>query len=50
MRIEEAVSMAKPDVIIMDLVMPRKDGVTAIAEIKKKNPGARILEYRFGRC
>lgn len=43
---EEAVSMAKklkPDVIIMDLVMPRKDGVTAIAEIKKKNHDARIL-------
>jgi NarL family two-component system response regulator LiaR len=43
---EEAVSMAKklkPDVIIMDLIMPRKDGVTAIAEIKKKNHDARIL-------
>ncbi len=43
---EEAVTMAKklkPDVIIMDLVMPRKDGVTAIAEIKKKNHDARIL-------
>ena len=43
---EEAVTMAKklkPDVIIMDLIMPRKDGVTAIAEIKKKNHDARIL-------
>ena len=43
---EEAVAMAKklkPDVIIMDLIMPRKDGVTAIAEIKKKNHDARIL-------
>jgi NarL family two-component system response regulator LiaR len=43
---EEAVAMAKklnPDVIIMDLVMPRKDGVTAISEIKKKNHDARIL-------
>jgi NarL family two-component system response regulator LiaR len=43
---EEAVSMAKklkPDVIIMDLIMPRKDGVTAIAEIKKKNQDAKIL-------
>jgi len=43
---EEAVVMAKklkPDVIIMDLIMPRKDGVTAIAEIKKKNHGAKIL-------
>jgi len=43
---EEAVAMAKklkPDVIIMDLVMPRKDGVTAISEIKKNNQDARIL-------
>jgi NarL family two-component system response regulator LiaR len=43
---EEAVAMAgqlQPDVIIMDLVMPRKDGITAIAEIKKKNSGVCIL-------
>ena len=43
---EEAVAMAKklkPDVIIMDLIMPRKDGVTAITEIKKKNQNAKIL-------
>ena len=43
---EEAVVMAqklKPDVIIMDLIMPRKDGVTAITEIKKKNSNAKIL-------
>ena len=43
---EEAVAMAKklkPDVIIMDLIMPRKDGVAAITEIKKKNQAAKIL-------
>jgi len=43
---EEAVALArklKPDVIIMDLIMPRKNGVAAITEIKKKNPEARIL-------
>ena len=43
---DEAVVMAKklkPDVIIMDLIMPRKDGVTAITEIKKKNSNAKIL-------
>ena len=45
---EEAVSKArklKPDVIIMDLVMPRKNGVAAITEIKKENPEARILVF-----
>ena len=33
----------KPDVILMDLVMPEKDGIQAIQEIKTENPSARIL-------
>jgi len=43
---EEAIALTKklkPDVIIMDLIMPRKDGVAAISEIKKKNQDAKIL-------
>ncbi len=43
---EQAVRLARtlrPDVILMDLVMPRKDGVAAIGEIKEEDPGARIL-------
>jgi len=42
----EAVSLARsqqPDVILLDLVMPRKDGLQAIEEIKAENPQARIL-------
>jgi NarL family two-component system response regulator LiaR len=42
----EAVSQARslqPDVILLDLVMPRKDGIEAIGEIKQENPDARIL-------
>lgn len=42
----EAVRLAKeldPDVILLDLVMPRMDGIQAIGEIKKGNPEARIL-------
>lgn len=42
----EAVEKArqlKPDVILLDLLMPRKDGVQATAEIRKENPAARIL-------
>jgi NarL family two-component system response regulator LiaR len=42
----EAVDQARklqPDVILMDLVMPRKTGLEAIIEIKKENPQARIL-------
>jgi NarL family two-component system response regulator LiaR len=33
----------RPDVILMDLAMPRKDGIEAIHEIKAENPNARIL-------
>jgi NarL family two-component system response regulator LiaR len=32
-----------PDVILLDLVMPRQDGIAAINEIKAKDPAARIL-------
>ncbi len=42
----EAVSLAQslqPDVILLDLVMPRKDGVQAIREIKQAMPSAHIL-------
>jgi NarL family two-component system response regulator LiaR len=42
----EAVAQAaalNPDVIVMDLVMPRMEGVQAIGEICRANPEARIL-------
>jgi NarL family two-component system response regulator LiaR len=42
----EAVQKARslqPDVILLDLVMPRMGGIEAIGEIKRENPGARIL-------
>ncbi len=32
-----------PDVILLDLVMPRQGGIEAIGEIKRLVPGARIL-------
>ena len=43
---EEAVRMAldlKPDIVLMDLVMPRMDGIQAIREIKKVLPNMRVL-------
>ena len=43
---EQAVRLAqelKPDVIIMDLQMPVKDGLTAIQEITKLQPDIHIL-------
>lgn len=42
----EAVELAhalQPDVILLDLQMPRKDGIEAIKEIKAENSEARIL-------
>jgi NarL family two-component system response regulator LiaR len=42
----EAVQKAcnlKPDVILLDMVMPRMDGLEAINEIKRECPEARIL-------
>ncbi len=42
----EAVEQARrtrPDVILLDLVMPRQDGLTAIPKIKEVMPDARIL-------
>ncbi len=32
-----------PDVVLLDLVMPRKSGIEAIGEIKRAMPSARIL-------
>jgi len=42
----EAVKMAcelKPDVILMDMIMPRMGGLEAIRKIKEECPDARIL-------
>ena len=42
----EAIRIAhevKPDVILMDLVMPGKNGIEVTREIKRELPGSRIL-------
>jgi two-component system response regulator NreC len=42
MALEKAVEL-EPDVIIMDIAMPRMSGIEAAKRIKKKHPGTKIL-------
>jgi DNA-binding NarL/FixJ family response regulator len=39
----ERYDQSRPDVALMDLRMPRLGGVEAIAQIRQKQPGARII-------
>jgi two-component system, NarL family, response regulator LiaR len=39
----EKVRTLKPDIILLDMMMPRKDGLDAIHDIIAENPDARIL-------
>lgn len=42
----QAVELARalrPDVILLDLIMPVKDGLSAIADLRRDNPAARVL-------
>ncbi|MBT7991950.1 MAG: response regulator transcription factor [Anaerolineae bacterium] len=39
----EAARALQPDIILMDLIMPNVDGITAIQTIREENPAARIL-------
>ncbi len=39
----EKYGKAKPDLVTMDITMPEMDGITAIKEIKKIDPDAKII-------
>lgn len=38
-----AVDRGKPDVVVIDLVLPGMDGISATREVRRRAPGARIL-------
>ncbi len=38
-----AIACLKPDLVLMDLSLPRMDGIEAVHEIKKENPSTKIL-------
>ncbi len=37
------VEQVRPDVILMDLVLPKMDGIAAIRRLKEKHPGIRVI-------
>lgn len=39
----EKVSSINPDLVFLDIVMPKKDGIETLIEIKKVNPNIKVI-------
>jgi DNA-binding NarL/FixJ family response regulator len=46
----EAVDQARPDLVLMDLTMPRMGGIEATRKIKEKRPETKILALTIQDC
>ena len=40
---KEKYASLKPDILLLDLTMPKKDGLTVLKEIKQIHPDAKII-------
>lgn len=48
LNVAAAVALARPDLVIIDLSMPRQDGVTTIAALRRAHPALKILAVSGG--
>ena len=39
----DAIAKDKPDIVFLDVIMPEMDGISAVKEIKKVDPNAKIV-------
>jgi two-component system response regulator (stage 0 sporulation protein F) len=44
----ELLKTVKPDIMVTDLIMPKKSGVTLISEVKNKHPNMEIIAISGG--
>jgi len=36
---------SRPDVVLLDMIMPEKDGIETLREILRRQPGARVITF-----
>src|SRR4029079_8508361 len=44
----EALRLAEPDIMVTDIIMPKKSGITLISEVKNKHPDMEIIAISGG--